>query len=340
MKRLLLMVLLSFTLGFLGLYLVSREALLDPASYLPVDLGTSLLALVLLSFSLMWIIPYRRLQLLAQQHNYRLRAYPAWLAHVAMVFGTALTPGGSGGAPTLVAALTRLGVPWGTGIGMAVQIFILDLVVFAWLIPLGLFYAIFSDTLVLPLKLELLSLIAALVALFGALMLGRHPRPIVRLLLFLARRRLLQRWTVRLRQAARSYYRSARAFAAMRLREWLWLQLVTLLGWLANFTLFWALLTIYGSQVRLVDIVVLLSVITLISFAVPTPGAAGFMEFFVGLAAGGHVAQPIAAPILIWRLGSFYLTFVLGPLAGWLLLLHKPPHWLQRWWQRRRRAGD
>jgi uncharacterized protein (TIRG00374 family) len=339
-KRLLLMVLLSFTLGFLGLYLVSREALLDPASYLPVDLGASPVVVGLLSFGLMWIIPYRRLQLLAQQHHYRLSPYTAWLAHIAMVFGAALTPGGSGGAPTLVAALTRLGIPIGTGIGMAVQIFILDLVVFAWLIPLGLFYAIFSETLVLPGKLELLSLLAALVALVGALMLGRYPRPIVRLMLSLARRRSLRRWATRLRQAARSYYRSARAFAAMRLREWVWLQLVTLLGWLANFTLFWALLTIYGSQVRLLDIIVLLSVITLISFVIPTPGAAGFMEFVVGLAAGGHVAQPIAAPILIWRLGSFYLTFVLGPLAGWLLLLHKPPRWLQHWWQRRRRAGD
>lgn len=340
MKRLLLMVLLSFTLGFVGLFLVSREALLDPASYRPIDLGASPIVIGLLSFVLMWIIPYRRLQLLAQQHGYRLSPYPAWLAHVTMVFGAALTPGGSGGAPTLVAALTRFGIPLGTGIGMAVQIFILDLVVFAWLIPLGLFYAIFSQTLVLPRQLELLSLIAALVALSGALMLGRYPRPIVRLMLSLARWRLLQRWAMRLRQAARSYYRSARAFAAMRLREWLWLQLVTLLGWLANFTLFWALLTVYGSSVRLLDIVVLLSVITLISFVIPTPGAAGFMEFVVGLTAGGHTAQPIAAPILIWRLGSFYLTFILGPLAGWLLLLHKPPRWLQRWWQRRRGTGD
>ncbi len=340
MKRLLLMVLLSFTLGFLGLYLASREALLDPASYRPVDLSASPIALGLLSFGLMWLIPYRRLQLLARQHGYRLSPYTAWLAHVAMVFGAALTPGGSGGAPTLVAALTRLGVPLGTGIGLAVQTFILDLVVFAWLIPLGLLYAIFSDTLVLPGKLELLSLIAALVALSGALMLGRYPRPVVRLMLSLARRRLVQRWAVRLRQAARSYYRSARAFAIMQLREWLWLQLVTSLGWLANFTLFWALLTVYGSQVRLLDIVVLLSVITLISFLVPTPGAAGYMEFVVGLTAGGHLAQPIAAPILIWRLGGFYLTFVLGPLAGWLLLLHKPPRWLQRWWRRRRRAED
>ena len=53
------------------------------------------------------------------------------------------------------------------------------------------------------------------------------------------------------------------------------------------------------------------------------------MEAAVGLSLGGRPGGGAAAALLIWRLASFYVIFVLGPLAGWLLHSLRPtdaPH--------------
>jgi uncharacterized membrane protein YbhN (UPF0104 family) len=42
--------------------------------------------------------------------------------------------------------------------------------------------------------------------------------------------------------------------------------------------------------------------------------------FSIGANSGGHAA----AALLIWRLASFYVIFLLGPPAAWLLYLSRP----------------
>ena len=44
------------------------------------------------------------------------------------------------------------------------------------------------------------------------------------------------------------------------------------------------------------------------------------MEVAVGLGTSGLVERDVlAAPVLLWRVASFYAVFALGPLAGWML---------------------
>src|SRR5690606_26184922 len=110
-----------------------------------------------------------------------------------------------------------------------------------------------------------------------------------------------------------------------------------LAAWFANFALLWALLLIYGAQARILDVLAVLSIITLIGFFFPTPGASGFTELMVGLAVDARAsAGSIAAPVALWRTGTFYIAYLIGPLMAWLMLARRPPAWLKR----RRRGRD
>ena len=125
-----------------------------------------------------------------------------------------------------------------------------------------------------------------------------------------------------LRKVARDYYRSARAFLRMPTSYWLMLHLATAAGWLGGYLLLWLLLELYGVDAGLLATLAIVSSLTLVSHFVPTPGAAGFMEAAVGfsIGAGGGVA----AALLVWRLASFYVVYLLGPPAGWLLYQSRP----------------
>ncbi len=133
----------------------------------------------------------------------------------------------------------------------------------------------------------------------------------------------MARFAPRLRRIARDYYRSARAFLKMPASYWLTLHLATAAGWFGGFLLLWLFLEIYGVDTGLLATLAILSSLTLVSHFVPTPGGSGFIEAAVGLsigAAGGSVA----AALLLWRLASFYVVYLLGPPAGWLLYRSRP----------------
>lgn len=310
----------SLTLGVLGLYIVGREAAFTAASFRPTGLGLGPLVLMLVSLVGMWYVPSVRVRWLAAHHGYRMGHWPAWLAHVSMVFGSAITPSGTGGAPALVAVLARLGVPLGTGMGIAVQIFVLDLAAFTLMMPGALGYLLTRRQLDLPAPLFAAGITATVFVAVAAVWLIRYPRVVARLMLALARQRWLRRWQSRLRPQVRRYYRSVVTFGQLTASDWIGLVLASMGGWLANFTLLWSLLAVYGGHQQWVDVVAALSAVTFASFFVPTPGAAGFIEVAAGLGTGARDSASVTAALALWRLASFHACFVLGPLAsGWLL---------------------
>jgi uncharacterized membrane protein YbhN (UPF0104 family) len=158
----------------------------------------------------------------------------------------------------------------------------------------------------------------------GAILLGRYPRLVVSLLLTIAKLPLLRRFEVRLRKIAHDYYRSSRSYLRMPVSTWLKLHLLTAGNWLGGFVLLWGLLKLYGVDTSFLGTLALLGVITLASQFVPTPRGAGFVEATVGLSIGTSQGGGVAAALLVWRLLTVYASFLLGPLAGWLLLLS--PH--------------
>src|ERR687893_619458 len=204
----------------------------------------------------------------------------------------------------------------------AILVLVLDMVYFAWSVPLSLGYLIYSDTLRLPPGPEFASFAIAALAIVGAVFLTRYPRPVVRLILAVARLPVLGRFAPRLRGMARDYYRSAIAFRNMALSTWLALNLVVATGWFSGFVLFWLLLNLYGVEADLLATLAILSSVTLVAHLFPTPGGSGFMEAALGLSIGAGGGA--AAALLIWRLASYHAIFLLGPPAVWLLYLSKP----------------
>lgn len=318
------MLVLSLALGLGGLYLVAGDALLAPDTYRMRDASFLYVAVFGVALLAEWMTPALRIRMLCREQGIRIGYLPALYVHLVAVLGAALTPSNTGGAPTTVAAVGRLGVPAGKGIGMVVQIFVLDLIFFVWSAPLGLGFLIYADTIALPLNAEVTALAMISLAIAGAVILTRHPRLVVRAILAVAGWPIFRRFGMRLRGIARDYHRSATVFRRMTVPTWLALHLFTAVGWLAAFTILWALLRLYGAEVGLVEVLALLASLTLISHLVPTPGGSGFIEAAVALGAGATPGGGVAAAVLVWRLASFYLIFLLGPLAGWLLYRSPP----------------
>lgn len=318
-RRTIVVALLSLALGVGGLYLVVGRAVFEPETYRAQNFSVPLLALAVTAFLAKWLSPAARIGLLCRAQKVPLSFRSALLAHLGAMFVAAFTPNNTGVGPATVVALGRLGVPLGRGIGVAVQLFVLDLIFFAWTVPLGLAYLVHSDTISLPPGSRVAALATTALSTTGAFALITYPRPVARLLLASARWQLLSRFAPQLRRSARDYYRSAIAFRKATVSTWFALNAFTVSQWFGSFVLFWSLLGLYGVETDPLTILAILSSLTLVSHFVPTPGAAGFMEAAVGLSIGGQPGG--GAALLIWRLASFYVIFIVGPLAGWLLHL-------------------
>jgi glycosyltransferase 2 family protein len=317
LKRTVIALLLSLALGLAGLYLVVGEAVFRPETYRAQNFGVPLAVLVVAAFLAKWFSPAVRIRLLCLGQRIPLPYRSAVLVHLVAMFVAALAPQNTGFGPATVAALSRLGVPVGRGIGVAVQIFVLDLIFFAWAVPASIGYLVYSDALELPPGARVVAFATGCLAIIAAVVLSRRPQLVVGLIFAVSRWRLMARFASLLRKIARDYYRSARAFLRMPVSHWLALHLATAAGWFGGFVLLWLLLEIYGVDAGLLAILAILSSLTLISHFVPTPGAAGFMEAAVGLSIGA--GRGVAAALLVWRLASFYVIYLLGPPAGWLL---------------------
>jgi uncharacterized protein (TIRG00374 family) len=314
---------LGLALGFGGLYLVAGDQIFRIETYRVRDPNLVVAVLCVVAFIAEWfVMDPARIWLLCRNQKIPLRFRSAVLVHLTSMFAASVTPGNVGVGPVIAVALRRLGMPFGKGVGVAIQVFIFDMIFFAWAVPLSLGYLIYSNTLRLPPVSEFAAIAIAGLAIVGAVFLTRYPRPVVRLMLVAARWSLLNRFAPRLRKVARDYYRSVIAFRNMSLFSWLMINVVVAAGWFSGFVLFWLLLKLYGVEVGLLATLAILTSITLVSHLFPTPGGSGFLEAALGLSIGAGGGA--AAALLLWRLASYHVIFFLGPPAAWLLYLSKP----------------
>ncbi|MDQ4106137.1 MAG: flippase-like domain-containing protein [Actinomycetota bacterium] len=322
-KRTAVIIPLSLALGLAGLYLAVGEAVFRPETYRVQNPGVPVAVFIVITFLAKWASPAVRIWLLCRAQKIPIPYRSALLVHLVAIFGAALAPQNTGFGPATVAALSRLGVPIGRGIGVAMQVVVLDLVFFAWTVPLSLTYLVYSDVIELPSGITVVALTTACLGIVAAAVLSRRPRFVAYLIFVVARWRFMARFASRLRRIARDYYRSARTFLKMPAPYWSALHLATAVGWFGGFALLWVLMRLYGVEVDLLATLAVLTGLTLVSNFVPTPGAAGFMEAAVGFSIGANSGGGAGAALLVWRLASFYAIFLLGPLAGWLLILSR-----------------
>src|SRR5215217_1674117 len=280
----------GLALGFGGLYLVAGDQVFRIETYRVRDPSLLVAMLCVVAFIAEWfLMDSARIWLLCRNQKIPLPFRSAILVHLTSMFVASVTPGNVGVGPTTTVALRRLGVPFGKGVGVAIQVFIFDMIFFAWAVPVSLGYLIYSHILRLPPVSEFAAFTIAGLAIVGAVFLTRYPRPVVRLILITARWPFLNRFASRLRKTARDYYRSATTFKNMTLFTWLMINVVVAAGWFSGFVLFWLLLKLYGVEVGLLATLAILTSVT-----------------------------------LLWRLASYHAIFLLGPPAAWLLYLSKP----------------
>jgi uncharacterized protein (TIRG00374 family) len=314
---------IGLALGFAGLYLIAGDQIFRVETYRVRDPSLLVAALCVIAFVAEWfVMDPARIWLLCRNQGIALPFRSAVMVHLTSMFVASVTPGNVAVGPAVALALRRLDVPFGKGVGVAIQVVIFDMIFFAWAVPLSLGYLIYSDTLRLSPGPQFAAFAISALAIVGAVFLTRYPRPVVRVILVAARWPYLNRFATRLRGMARDYYRGAIAFKNMALSTWLALNLVVAGGWFSGFLLFWLLLDLYGVEADLLATLAILSSVTLVAHLFPTPGGSGFMEAALGLSVGAGGGA--AAALLIWRLASYHAIFLLGPPAAWLLYLSKP----------------
>lgn len=322
MKRLLPFLLLSVGLGVAGLYFATKDALLNPATYKITNPHGGLIALGLVALALWWFAPTARVRILARFQGQRISWLHSALAHIAQVFGVAMTPSGTGGSPAMLVVFERAKIPFGVALAIVVQVFILDLASLGVLIVCGMSYLVLFSPIELGTQTTLLAVGAAAVSLAGAVLLVRFPGAIYGLVQFAKRWRILARFKSRLTRIGREYLRSSAVFRQLALPQWALILGTNTIGWVASFVFFWVALLLYGAPANVLVIVSLLSIITLIGFFVPTPGGSGFYELTVGLgvaSTGETTSTAIAGATVLWRMFTFYVIYLLGPIGGWVL---------------------
>lgn len=308
---------LSLGLGLLGLYVASPDGLLRAETYRGFTADGALLALSVATILALWSAPALRIAILCREQAFFLPMRSALAVSLSTSFGSAVTPGKSGGGGVTAIALRRLGLPLGRGISVAIHVIVLDVLFYALTVAPSLLLILRAGTFRPAPAVEALILILAAAAAGGAVALVRSPRLAAVAGLRFARWRPLARVRGRIERVMRDYYRGARAFSGMRRRTWLLLMLVTAGGWLGNYALFWALAGLFRLDLDLGGVLGGLNLVTLSANVVPTPGGSGYIEAVVGVTQPGTVT----APLLLWRGLSYLPIFVLGPMAA---------HWLYR----------
>lgn len=316
MKRWLAALLASVLLGLAGILLVNTPADIRAQLHqLPAASPPLILALAGAAAAY-WIIPGLRLQVLAAVQGQRLPFSTGLLIHLTGMLSAAITPGGAGSAPAIVAGLCRAGLSLGAALGIAVQVTLLDLLFFVWAMPLSVGYLLLSRAPGLAPDLAVPVGATIVVSLVASILLSRRPRSIARLFLWLARRRTFLRFRERLTATARGYYRCGRLFLGMGRLTWIYLQALSALAWLGMFLLFWMLARMY-QPLEMMTTLATLALATLLSMIAPTPGGSGFIEVAVSTGIDSQLSEAqLAAPLLLWRFGTFYLVYLVGPWAG------------------------
>lgn len=245
-------------------------------------------------------------------------------AHVLGLLAAAVTPSGGGNAPAIALSLRRDGVPTAAAWSITVYTSVLDLLFFAWAIPLAA-WGLRDELGARLLGLALLLGAACLLLWYG---LAHRQAALERLAARLFALRPLRRWQrpawrfVRRMNAA-----TGRLTAASPWRH-LGLQALTALMHGALYAIFWGFAVALGTGLELLPTLALLLLVSVSSYVVPTPGGSGYLELAISwLFARRAPAGEVAAALVAYRAVGYYAAVLLGlPLGGAVLVKEAARH--------------
>lgn len=324
MARVWLSLALSLALGVASLWLVLPDAFDRQLVRALGRVGGLELAGLLGLVGLWWLLSAWRLRFLAHATGGRLSLVGGVQAHVAGVFGAAVTPAGGGNSLGIALLLYRLGLTSEAAVAVAVMSLVGDLVFFCWALPT---FGIYLHLGGVRLPIEHLGWVIAgtsVLALVTSWLLAFRLDLAVRATRRLARLPWLRRLRPRLEEFLERLELAGERFA---LRPWSWhlrFHLLSGAGRVVHFLVLNAVLVALGLRFEQLVVLGVQILVHAFAFVVPTPGASGYQEAAITFALRGRVPSTgLSAAVILWRVLQHYVYFLAGPLLGGPALLRR-----------------
>jgi glycosyltransferase 2 family protein len=314
----LLITLIFSALGIFGLLSLGKE--FDPAAFSRTAQINLWWAMVFVASVIgWWLVAGWRIQLLANDKNVTLaRATRSFLLYL---FGASTTPSASGANVAMAWYLSQY---TDSRRATAVAIFSvsLDLVFYAYALPLSFAYLYFAGiNLNIPVIgsiLGVLVLIGTVVAIGLAYGVAYQAHRLEKLIFIICNLKFLKRFQ---RGALRFIGETADAMRQMRqlpLGTQLNLHLSTFLNYTFHFAAANLVLATLGYAVNDLGLIAAQIILVYFSFFIPTPGGAGYFEVVLGSSGSalGIPKEAVVPFVLIWRVLSYYLYYLIGPFIG------------------------
>ena len=257
-----------------------------------------------------------RLKMLVGMAKHDLSLMACLRAYALGLFTSAITPGSAGQAPAVVLSLTRDGMPASLAWSVNVYVWVLDLVLLAYSVPISLLLVGRSLPVLRIDRPEIFAVLvaAATAALIWVLLFRLHW--LSALLKGLFRLRWLKRWqssvvdfTERL-EAASTELRAGGSATRFTLH------LLTAVVYFSTLLTFWVMVSAFNPGAKLLPTMATAQIPTVLAAFFPTPGGAGILEIFTASLMRAGSARDVAAAILGWRLITFYSRLIVGPALG------------------------
>ncbi len=317
MRRFWQTLLISLFLGLGSLYLILPETFQWETLRTLGTLGIPQLALLVSVLALRWLVGGWRTALLVRLSGASLSLWQGVRAHVVGIFASVITPAGGGNALGVTWLLTRYNVPLQNAVMTSVLVTVLDMAFFAWGVPVAFLYLLHVGT-SLP-----LAGLGWLVALFSTVVFSLSFLVTFRLRLFIKGVRALfrlpglRRYAERISTFLTNLESASRTFARAPWYVHLAMHACSALFWVVSFAFLNAVALALQLGVPQLELLAIRTLIHAFAFAVPTPGASGYMEGALSLALAGRATpQLVSTTVLVWRSLTYYLYFVLGPLIS------------------------
>lgn len=260
-------------------------------------------------------------------------------AYALGLFSAAITPGNAGQAPAVVLSFTGDGMPASRAWSVNLYVWVLDLVLLAYSLPVSLLVLGRSTRLLTFASPWLLAAIAAAGALTLLWLLLYQLPLLTRLTKGLFRLRWLRRWHDSVAAFLTRFESATGELRSDTFAQRVALHLLTALVYFSTLFTFYVMVLSMRPGVPVLLTLAVAQVPMVLSTFFPTPGGAGLMEIFTAslMAAGtvsgdagvagsavssglegvdGETRGTIAAAVLGWRLLTFYSRFLVAPALG------------------------
>lgn len=280
-------------------------------------------ALLVLVLCVRWLCGGWRTAVLVRLTGAQLSVSQGMRCHMMGTFSSVITPAGGGNALGMTWLLHHYGVALPQAVLVNVLVTVTDMTFFAWSVPLAVLW-LAQKGVRLPFDnpswwvagFAVVALAASSLLSFrlrwltAVIRLGLHWRGWLRW-------RKLARWRKGVLSFLTQLEQASALFARTPRRVHLQLHALSALFWMVQFAVFNAAAVAVGLAVGQLELLAAHDIIHALAFLMPTPGASGYVEAAFGwLLEGITEPERLAATVILWRLVSYYLYFLLGPVVG------------------------